>query len=61
MNSLTKRVSLAAASVVVLSLSALPSFAADLDLPPPPPPMPELRASVADWSGLYVGAQLGIG
>ncbi len=61
MNSLTKRVSLAAASAVVLSLSALPSFAADLDLPPPPPPMPELRASVADWSGLYVGAQLGIG
>ncbi len=58
MNSLTKRVSLAAASAVVLSLSALPSFAADLDLPPPPPPMPELRDTVADWSGLYVGGQL---
>lgn len=61
MNSLTKRVSLAAASAVVLSLSALPAFAADLDLPPPPPPMPELRASVTDWSGLYIGAQIGVG
>ena len=34
MTSLTKRVSLAAASAVVLSLTALPTFAADLDLPP---------------------------
>ena len=61
MTSLTKRVSLAAASAVLLSLTAAPAFAADLDLPPPPPPMPELRASVTDWSGLYVGAQLGVG
>ena len=60
MNSLTKRVSLAA-SAVVLSLSALPAFAADLDLPPPPPPMPELRASVTDWTGLYIGGYLGVG
>ena len=60
MTSLTKRVSLAAASAVVLSLSALPTFAADLDLPPPPPPMPELRASVSDWTGVYVGGQIGM-
>jgi outer membrane immunogenic protein len=60
MYSLTKRVSLAAASAVVLWLSALPAFAADLDLPPPPPPLPELRASVTDWSGLYIGGQLGV-
>lgn len=60
MTSLTKRVSMAAASAVVLSLTALPSFAADLDLPPPPPPMPELRQTVSDWTGIYVGAQVGV-
>lgn len=59
MTSLTKRVSLAAASAVVLSLTALPTFAADLDLPPPPPPpLPELRQTVTDWTGMYVGAHL---
>jgi outer membrane immunogenic protein len=61
MTSLTKRVSLAAASAVVLSLTALPSFAADLDLPPPPPPLPELRQTVTDWTGMYVGAHLMVG
>lgn len=61
MNSLTKRVSIATASAVVLSLTGLPAFAADLDLPPPPSPMPELRQSVSDWTGLYVGAQTGVG
>jgi outer membrane immunogenic protein len=60
MTSLTKRVSLAAASAVLLSLTAAPAFAADLDLPPPPPPLPELRASVTDWTGLYVGGQIGV-
>lgn len=60
MTSLTKRVCLAAASAVAMSVTALPSFAADLDLPPPPPPMPELRQSVSDWSGIYLGAQLSV-
>ena len=60
MTSLTKRVSMAAVSAVTLTLFSLPTFAADLDLPPPPPPMPELRQSVADWTGVYVGAQLGV-
>jgi outer membrane immunogenic protein len=31
------------------------------DLPPPPPPPVEIRDSVFDWSGIYVGINTGIG
>ncbi len=54
-----KRFSLRMAAAVALSTlmtSAPSALAADL-LPPPPPP-PEIRTSVYDWSGAYVGGMI---
>ncbi|HHI81812.1 MAG TPA: porin family protein, partial [Rhizobiales bacterium] len=51
----------AAIAALAASLGAIAAKAADLPPPPPPPaPMVEIRPSVTDWTGPYVGAVAGV-
>lgn len=50
-----------AASTVAASLVASPAFAADLPMPGAAPPAPAYRPVIYDWSGIYVGGQVGGG
>ncbi len=52
-----KRISLLALATVMTSIAAASAGAADLA--PPPPPAPEIRPSVTDWTGPYIGGVLG--
>jgi len=52
-----KRTSLLALAAIMTASAATAAMAADLA--PPPPPAPEIRPSVADWTGPYLGAVLG--
>jgi len=47
-------------SGVSLLTGTISALAADL-LPPPPPPPIEIRQSSYDWSGVYIGAFIGVG
>ncbi len=53
-----KRISLLALATFMTSAAAATAMAADL-APPPPPPAPEIRPSVTDWTGPYLGAVVG--
>jgi len=47
--------------IAVLMASASTAYAADiLYPPPPPPPIVEMRSTIHDWSGPYVGIAAGI-
>ena len=48
-----KRTSLLALAAIMTASTATAAMAADLA--PPPPPAPEIRPSVADWTGPYIG------
>ena len=50
-------ISLLALAAVMSAAAA--STASAADLAPPPPPAPEIRTSIADWTGPYVGAVIG--
>ena len=54
-----KRISLAALAVFVTAATASTAMAADLAPPPPPAPAPQIRSSINDWTGPYMGAVLG--
>ena len=54
---MNKRTSLLALAAIMTALAGNAALAADLA--PPPPPAPEIRPSVSDWSGPYLGAVLG--
>ncbi len=51
----------AASAAAVASVIGSATIALAADLPPPPPPPVEIRESVYDWSGLYVGVNAGAG
>jgi len=54
-----KRTSLLALAAIMTAFAGKAALAADLAPPPPPPPAPEIRASVSDWTGPYLGVVLG--
>ena len=56
---MNKRTSLLALAAIMTAFAGKAALAADLAPPPPPPPAPEIRASVSDWTGPYLGAVLG--
>jgi len=48
-------------SFIAVSLTGTSAgFAADPLVPPPPPPLAEMRTSIQDWSGPYVGVAVGV-
>lgn len=53
-----KRTSLLVLAVIMTASAGSAVMAADLA--PPPPPAPEIRPSVADWTGPYIGVQGGV-
>jgi len=55
---MNKRISLLALSAMMGAFATHAASAADL-APPPPPPAPEIRTTVSDWTGPYIGAVLG--
>ncbi len=44
----------------IVATGASSAFAADPLAPPPPPPIAEMRTSITDWSGPYVGVAAGV-
>jgi len=54
-----KRLSLLALATFISSAAASTAMAADLAPPPPPAPAPEIRSSITDWTGPYIGAVVG--
>ena len=54
-----KRISLAALAVFVTAATASTAMAADLAPPPPPAPAPQIRSSINDWTGPYLGGVIG--
>jgi outer membrane immunogenic protein len=50
-----------AASAVATSAMATAAFAADLPAPGPAPAAPAYHPAIYDWSGIYVGGQIGAG
>jgi len=46
--------------IAIVATSAPSAFAADPLAPPPPPPIAEMRKSLTDWSGPYVGVAAGV-
>ena len=54
---MNKRTSLLALAAIATAFAGKAALAADLA--PPPPPAPEIRPSVTDWTGPYLGAVLG--
>ncbi len=55
----TKHVSIAALALLATAAIAPTASAADLAPPPPPPPAPEIRPTMTDWTGPYLGAVAG--
>ncbi len=53
-----KKISLTSLAALALFAATTAAGAADL-APPPPPPAPEIRPSVTDWTGPYVGGVFG--
>jgi len=54
-----KRISLAALAAFMTSATAATAMAADLAPPPPPAPAPQIRSSINDWTGPYLGGVIG--
>jgi len=58
---MSSRVYKVSSLTAVLMMSASATYAADiLYPPPPPPPIVEMRTSIHDWSGPYVGVAAGV-
>ncbi len=54
-----KRISLAALAAFMTAATAATAMAADLAPPPPPAPAPQIRSSINDWTGPYMGGVIG--